>query len=763
MHRLKRPLGTVFICLTLIIIGSQGLSIFLPTYLESKIVPKLARYYHLPLTVHIRRLGLFKADFNDIHLGDQSTSGLQIDALRLDYSPRTLWHKKIDRITLAGLELNLRIENGQVIWPKFLKETTQPPTQLTTQVNPIRHLPQSFNEIIMSKAVINIMHQGHLTRIPWQLNITSQPGSKIAGHLTLNIAGHHLNNTALLDLKDRKLQFSSDILAPGTTLAIRSAALNLTIQEHKHYFEINGTTTINLANPPKAALTITPLTINMPFNGKYQNDNRWQIAIQKEPGAIPLTIKNHAWEVTSHINNLAGKGKGQGGIFSFQYNIGLSAVALKATDGLVLLDKLQMQGQTNNSGTKLLTSWQGTAQSNDLKAKLKGEIPLQWPPLSHAARDSGRINIDNIHWQDMNLGKAAFAVSQSTNGFTITGNYLSALLPDLCLALDGHLDLSHPAPLADLTFHNACKSTFKGLDLGRLTPNLAGYSMDADLEISGGGQYKSHLLQGHIKGTLHKINLQKGNDFNMQGGELSLAFPGLRLKSEPGLFTFQQANFGDISLKDGRLEFQIESPDSILLEKSSAKWCNGHIYTQAMRFSPKIQDYDLSLYCDHLNVAQLLEQFGAASAEGQGQVNGRIPIKISGSCLIPQQGFLYSTPGEGGTIRLSNMQRLTDGVPPGTPQFAQIDLAREALKDFSYDWTRIDLNSAGDDLLMHLQIDGKPASPLPFVYKKEFGGFVRVDATSPGSHFQGIKLNVNFRLPLNQILYYGHSIKQLTN
>jgi hypothetical protein len=53
-----------------------------------------------------------------------------------------------------------------------------------------------------------------------------------------------------------------------------------------------------------------------------------------------------------------------------------------------------------------------------------------------------------------------------------------------------------------------------------------------------------------------------------------------------------------------------------------------------------------------------------------------------------------------------------------------------------------------------LQFDGKPNLPLPFVYKKELGGFARVTAGSPGSHFQGISLDINLRLPLNQILRY---------
>jgi hypothetical protein len=66
-----------------------------------------------------------------------------------------------------------------------------------------------------------------------------------------------------------------------------------------------------------------------------------------------------------------------------------------------------------------------------------------------------------------------------------------------------------------------------------------------------------------------------------------------------------------------------------------------------------------------------------------------------------------------------------------------------------------------DHLLLKLQFDGKPARPLPFRYKKEFGGFVRVEADSPGSKFQGIRLDINFTLPLDRILQYMNIFKTI--
>ena len=73
------------------------------------------------------------------------------------------------------------------------------------------------------------------------------------------------------------------------------------------------------------------------------------------------------------------------------------------------------------------------------------------------------------------------------------------------------------------------------------------------------------------------------------------------------------------------------------------------------------------------------------------------------------------------------------------------------------------LNTEGENLLLQMQMDGKPAKTLPFIYSKDVGGFIRVEAEGEGSRFQGIRLDVNFRLPLNKLLQYRDLIKMINN
>ena len=62
---------------------------------------------------------------------------------------------------------------------------------------------------------------------------------------------------------------------------------------------------------------------------------------------------------------------------------------------------------------------------------------------------------------------------------------------------------------------------------------------------------------------------------------------------------------------------------------------------------------------------------------------------------------------------------------------------------------------------VNMQFDCKPSKKvLPFEYKEELGRFVRVDASSRGSHFQGIKLDINLKLPFNQVMKFGNKLKK---
>jgi hypothetical protein len=103
---------------------------------------------------------------------------------------------------------------------------------------------------------------------------------------------------------------------------------------------------------------------------------------------------------------------------------------------------------------------------------------------------------------------------------------------------------------------------------------------------------------------------------------------------------------------------------------------------------------------------------------------------------------------------------MIEDIPKESAQYTQMDIAVEALKNFDYEWIKINFGSNHDILKIETQLNGKPALPLPFKYDPQQGGFIRVKGESVV--FQGIRLNVNTSLPLNRLLNFNNSIKELT-
>ena len=277
--------------------------------------------------------------------------------------------------------------------------------------------------------------------------------------------------------------------------------------------------------------------------------------------------------------------------------------------------------------------------------------------------------------------------------------------------------------------------------------------------ILGKGAPQNHLELNLTRGELEMMD----RALEVKGINATLVFDELpRIRSAPGMvLTMDSLRLDKITVTDAQLQYTMESMSSLLLEKASFKWCNGTVNTGATRFSSGIDAYHITLFCDRLRFADVLQQVGSFKADGEGSLNGRIPISWVNGELSFDNGFLYSTPGLGGTIQVSNTEVLTAGVPVNTPQFDQMDLAREALKNYAYKWARVGFNSQGEDLMVKLEFDGSPGTNLPFEYQKELGSFVRVDAASPGSRFQGIKLDVNLTLPFNRFMKMGNRLNQL--
>lgn len=342
------------------------------------------------------------------------------------------------------------------------------------------------------------------------------------------------------------------------------------------------------------------------------------------------------------------------------------------------------------------------------------------------------------------------------------GEHESAVFKGMIAGFSGKTELfGLKGPETEINFFIRNYKTGPELDIGRFFPQAKGIALGGILSLYGKASFTDNKPSGFLKATFKEGALKYADkDILVEGIGINLLIPDLfAVRSSPNQhLTFDKASIGKIQMYEGKVDFQIESAQSFYIEKSGFKWCNGSVNTQSIRVVPENRDLSLTLFCDRLNLAMIIDQLGIAEAEGNGTVNGKIPVEYKSGKLSFTDGFLYSTPGEGGTIHITGAKLLEGGTIPGASQFTQIELTIEALKDYIYDWVRLKLLTEGEDLYLYLQFDGKPANPLPFIYKKDLGGFVRVKSAEEGSHFQGIRLDINLVVPLDKILHYRNAL-----
>ncbi len=452
-------------------------------------------------------------------------------------------------------------------------------------------------------------------------------------------------------------------------------------------------------------------------------------------------------------------------------NISMEISAIPAAEFEIAAKPLKVALDAPRAGilvTKSKGQWRGSlsldAESISLAefkfktGRLKIELPL---PHLAAPGGTGRIQLRQISLRDNLLLDIDLAVKERESGLLIEGSLHPLVMTGAdwnCRAvlqlrpvLYGRFELGFgPYDLAEPLLPG---KYFQPLEGTSFSGNIEGRAEYRFGPAGGSGSASLHVVKGVFKST--PLNL------TAEGIEGILVLPGLPEVRTPPLqmLSCKSLQAGAIVMSNLNAEYQIEPGCAFLLENFSANWCGGRIYTQAMRIAPGQRNLKAVVYCDGLILSRLLAEMGIAQASGAGSIQGRMPVSIGDQGIILEPGYLYSEPGDSHNLRVQGMDRMLEGLPPDSVQFSQMDIAAEALKNFDYEWVKINFANVGDALRLEMQLNGHPAEPLPFKYDGQRGGFVRVNGEK--AIFQGIKLDINTNIPLNQMLKFNNNVKKL--
>lgn len=754
-----------------------------PGYLE-RLVPQLAADIGLPLEeFHIRDAGLFAADIGPVRVGAQE-DGLRLNNVRVTYTPASLKQKRVNDVILDGVSLSCAYDGTTFTLP--ILDLLPKSEDSKKSDNTLPDLP--FDSIVIRDSVLHCDYGGKHFSIPFSATVT--PGETLEFTATLTPRDQTVTvsgsfgptmNDLLFDLKTDTFRIdaltdllplpmggnvtlglsasvnlsspeslAADITAsitnaelPGQDIAFASGvplSLKASVAEKKVRFSLNP---IALTAPYPATLTIPEG--NATADSLAANFSVLAAGIEI-PGQIAADRTNETWAISLTAANPD----------ALTVETGGRAIKLAGFDcavtGTINPDEADMTVTAATKGARLadIGLRTGAAHIN---------LPLKWPaPKQHT---SGKLRVSGLRYDAYNLGTVVAALRQESMGLTINGTLFSQLLPNLKLTFSGTGAMD--GPQADFSFEIDDYVLPADYEPTVLFPDLKNLRISGTLATEGSisirnGDIASQLGVFFTGGRLvigEKTAAPKDLTI-ITGIRTFFEAPDLiHFRSAPAqFFAFDSLKAGPLDVTNGKITFQLEPRGVVLVERMGLNWCGGKVESRAFRVVPGRNEYDVTLFCSQLRLSSILSQLGLAEAQGEAALSGELPVTWKKGKISFNNGFLHSTPGQGGTIQVEAMQDLVNSIPEGTQQRGQLELAQAAVKDFEYKWVRIKADTVGDELLVQLSVDGKPASPLPFVYKKEFGGFAKVTGDFKGSNFQGLKLDVNFSLPLDRILLY---------
>ena len=363
-------------------------------------------------------------------------------------------------------------------------------------------------------------------------------------------------------------------------------------------------------------------------------------------------------------------------------------------------------------------------------ASVKADIPWRLPfttqePDGNAVKSKGSLELKSVKYSKADLGDVAAGLSQKDDTNLAFSIKKSLDYPDLTATVDGvagwKTDRGFRAG-ADFTLHKTDNSSL--WSLGELSEGLKGLTFGGGVSLSGDLSYGRRGLKGSLKGNV--------KDGSIANHALNLAITGIEIKnlsiddlivfkSDRNRMRIAKVAFGNFLATDLNVVYEIESPSSYFLENCSFKWCGGDAYTPAARFRPSEKSFNIVLYCTQLNLVEVMKQFYEMEAEGQGQLSGRIPVRWRNNSLMVDKGYLYSTPGEGGDLKVDCDSASTTSAVVGASIAAALSesntgFAKDALKDFHYDWAKVTINSDQDVLRAKFLISGSPNKPVQIKY-----------------------------------------------
>ena len=202
----------------------------------------------------------------------------------------------------------------------------------------------------------------------------------------------------------------------------------------------------------------------------------------------------------------------------------------------------------------------------------------------------------------------------------------------------------------------------------------------------------------------------------------------------------ESVSVADIALTNAFASVRATEKSYLVTEAGADVW-GGQLRLYALFLNPEKLNAGVTLFLDNVETEPVLNRLAGFQGEASGRLHGKLPLRLrEGRRVSLGDAYLYSTPGETGTLRLAHPEPIMDSLELSGIGKRDRDNLANALSDMSYTALSVRLQKeASDD-------DSGNAHALAF---KLEGSATRGKTTVP------VILDVTLHGPLERLINTG--------
>lgn len=148
---------------------------------------------------------------------------------------------------------------------------------------------------------------------------------------------------------------------------------------------------------------------------------------------------------------------------------------------------------------------------------------------------------------------------------------------------------------------------------------------------------------------------------------------------------------------------------SYLVTEAGAGFCGGEVKLYSLFLNPESLTAGFTLFLDDIDTNRIVTHLKGFKGDATGRLHGKIPVFLkNGRELRLKNSYLYSIPGETGTIRFQDAQPILDNLALGGVDEGTTSNLAKALKNLSYSSLKFELKREpdGEGLALGMSIEG---------------------------------------------------------